>query len=311
VQKKKVENEMANEESAETPPTTFWLDGRIVPESEATISVLDHGLLYGDGLFEGMRIFERRLFRLSDHMHRLSTGAKAIGLELPGGLPAIEKAVLDTARAHDGDDAYVRLIVTRGVGELGVDPIGCREPRVICIASAIRMYPEAKRQRGLDLVTSSLRRPQAGVLDPGVKSLNYLNSVLAKREARLRGADEALVLNAQGQIAEASGANVFIVCGDAVVTPPPSDGALPGITRKSVLEIARREGLQATERTIGRVDLWGADEAFLTGSGARIVPIATLDGERVGDDDRDRPGPITQRLMDAFGAYARELGTPI
>jgi branched-chain amino acid aminotransferase len=174
--------------------------------------------------------------------------------------------------------------------------------------SEIAMYAEDKRRQGLELVTSSLRRPQAGVLDPGVKSLNYLNSVLAKREARQRGADEALLLNAQGQVAEASGANVFAVHGGVVSTPPATDGALPGITRRSVLEIAEASGLEARERTLGRVDLWGADEVFLTGSGARIVPVATLDGEPVGPGLRDRPGPVTQALLDAFPTFAREHG---
>ncbi len=291
-----------------SPRRTYWLDDRIVDERDAVLPVLDHGLLYGDGLFEGIRICERRVFRLADHLRRLSVGAKAIGLELPGGTPACEKAVIETARAHDSDDAYVRLIVTRGVGELGVDPETCRDPRLIVVVSDIAMYAEAKRRAGLALATSSLRRPQAGVLDPGVKSLNYLNSVLAKREARLHGADEALLLNAQGQVAEASGANVFAVRDGVVSTPPATDGALPGITRRSVLDLAGRLGFETRERTLGRVDLWDADEAFLTGSGARIVPVATLDGQAVGAGASMRP--VTDALLAAFPDYAREHGTP-
>ena len=290
-----------------SPRRTFWLDDRIVDERDAMLPVLDHGLLYGDGLFEGIRICERRVFRLADHLRRLAVGAKAIGLELPGGLPACEKAVLETARAHDGDDAYVRLIVTRGVGELGVDPDTCSDPRLVVVVSDIQMYPEAKRREGLALATSSLRRPQAGVLDPGVKSLNYLNSVLAKREARLHGADEALLLNAQGQVAEASGANVFAVRDGLVSTPPPTDGALPGITRRSVLELAVQLGFETRERTLGRVDLWDADEVFLTGSGARIVPVSSLDGQVVGHEGQARP--VTEALLAAFPDYARERGT--
>lgn len=292
------------------PRRTFWIDDRIVDERDAVLPVLDHGLLYGDGLFEGIRICERRVFRLGDHLKRLSVGAKAIGLHLPWGLDGIEKAVLETARIHDRDDAYARLLVTRGVGALGVDPSSCVLPRLVCIVADIQMYPAEKRARGLALVTSSLRRPAAGVLDPAVKSLNYMNSVLAKREARARGADEALLLNAQGQVAEASGANVFAVRGDEVTTPPVTDGALPGITRRSVLELAAQLGYRPCERTLGRVDLWGADEVFLTGSGARIVPIATLDGERIGTEVRERPGPVTQALLDAYPAHAREHGTP-
>lgn len=292
-----------------SPRRTYWIDDRLVEEHEAVLPVLDHGLLYGDGLFEGIRICERRVFRLGDHLQRLSVGARAIGLDMPWGLQGIEKAVLETARAHDRDDAYIRLIVTRGVGELGVDPSSCLVPRLVCIVSDIQMYDEDKRQRGLSLVTSSLRRPQAGVLDPAVKSLNYLNSVLAKREARMRGADEALLLNDQGQIAEASGANVFVVRRGEVATPPCSDGALPGITRRSVLELAGTLGYTARECTLGRVDLWGADEVFLTGSGARIVPVATLDDELVSPEVREKPGPVTQALLDAYPAHAREHGT--
>jgi branched-chain amino acid aminotransferase len=296
-----------DETFASGPRRTYFMDDRVVDEGEAVVPVLDHGLLYGDGLFEGIRICERRVFRLGDHLRRLATGAKAIGLALPGGSPACEKAVLETARAHDRDDAYVRLIVTRGVGELGVDPDTCRRPRLIVIVSDIAMYDDAKRRQGLALSTSSLRRPQAGMLDPNVKSLNYLNSVLAKREARLHGADEALLLNGQGQVAEASGANVFAVRDGVVATPPPTDGALPGITRRSVLELAGRLGLETRERTLGRVDLWDADEVFLTGSGARIVPVASLDGAPVGPGGGTRP--VTDALLEAFPAYAREHGT--
>jgi len=286
---------------------TFWLDDRVVDERDAVVPVLDHGLLYGDGLFEGIRICEGRVFRLADHLRRLGVGARAIGLELPGGPPACEKAVLETARAHGSEDAYVRLIVTRGVGELGVDPGSCRDPRLIVIVSDIEMYADEKRRQGLALATSSLRRPQAGVLDPAVKSLNYLNSVLAKREARLHGADEALLLNAQGQVAEASGANVFAVRDGLVSTPPPTDGALPGITRRSVLEIAGELGYETRERSLGRVDLWDADEVFLTGSGARIVGVSTLDGERIGSGTPARP--VTDALLAAFPEYARRHGT--
>lgn len=287
---------------------TYWLDDRIVAERDAVLPVLDHGLLYGDGLFEGIRICERRVFRLGDHLRRLGVGARAIGLDLPGGPAACEKAVLETARAHDRDDAYVRLIVTRGIGELGVDPCSCHDPRLVVIVSDIQMYAEEKRRAGLSLVTSSLRRPQAGVLDPGVKSLNYLNSVLAKREARMHGADEALLLNAQGQVAEASGANVFAVRDGVVSTPPATDGALPGITRRSVLEVAGSLGFETRERTLGRVDLWDADEVFLTGSGARIVAVASLDGAPIGGEGMARP--VTDALLDAFPAYARRNGTP-
>jgi len=284
-----------------------WIEGRIVEGPEARIPVTDHGLLYGDGVFEGIRILARRVFRLPDHLARLRTGAAAIGLALPGGVDALEKIVLETARAHGRDVAYVRLVATRGSGELGVDPTTCLEPRVICIVSDIRLYPPERLARGIDLLTSSWRRPPADVLDPRVKSLNYLNSVLAKREARLRGADEALLLNAAGRVAEAAVANVFAVRDGGIETPPPTEGALAGITRASLIEIAPRLGLGVRERPLGRFDLLGADEVFLSGSGAGIVPVASLDGAPIGD-----PGvhPVADRLREAFEAFARERGTP-
>ena len=282
-----------------------WLDGRIVPLAEARIPITDHGLLYGDGIFEGIRIRGRRVFRLDDHLARLATAARAIGLELPGGLRAVRQAVLDTARAFGEPEAYVRLVVTRGEGALGVDPTLCHAPRLLCIVDHIRLYDERQRSEGLDMVTVSVRRPPADVLDPRVKSLNYLNNVLAKREAKLRGADEALVLNLQGQIAEAAVANLFVVRGGALMTPPATDGALEGITRRTVLELARELGIPAAERTLGRVDVFAADEAFLTGSGAGLVPVRSLDGERIGG-----PGPVFARVRDAFEAAAPALGVP-
>ena len=287
-----------------------WLDGRIVESEHARVPVLDHGLLYGDGVFEGIRIYGGRVFRLPDHLRRLGTGARAIGLEIPGGLGALEKIVLETARAHGEAEAYVRLIVTRGEGELGVDPTPCKTPRVICIVARIALFSEEKLQRGLEMVTVSVRRPAADVLDPSVKSLNYLNSVLAKREARMRGADEALLLNARGMVAEASVANVFAVRGGELFTPPATDGALPGITRDSVLQIAAAEGIPAHQLSLGRVDLFGADEVFLTGTGARIVPVARLDGQAIGGVEAGGRGPLTSRLMDSFARFVETRGTP-
>lgn len=284
-----------------------WINGSVVDGADAMIPVTDHGLLYGDGIFEGIRVYGRKVFRLSDHLRRFGAAAKAIGLELPGGLDGMEKVVLETARAHGADEAYLRLVATRGSGELGVDPTQCHAPTVFCIADGIRLYDAEKLARGIELLTVSVRRPAADALDPRVKSLNYLNSVLAKREARLRGADEGLILNAAGQIAEAAVANVFAVRDGALQTPPPTDGALEGITRASVLEIARALGIEAREQTLGRFDLFAADECFLTGTGARIVPVAGLDGARIGPGG---VGPITLRLMEAFGPFTQERGTP-
>lgn len=282
-----------------------WIDGRVVDGPEARIPVTDHGLLYGDGVFEGIRVVAGRVFRLDDHLARLLRSAKAIGLEIPGGLAAMRRIVLETARTHGARDAYVRLIVTRGEGELGVDPTTCKEPRVLCIVDDVRIYDEEKRARGIDLVTVSRRRPPADVLDPCVKSLNYLNSALAKLEARQRGADEALLLNLQGNVAEASVANVFLVRGTTLRTPPPIDGALAGITRASILEIAPGLGLRTEESSLGRVDLLSADELFLTGTGAGLVPVRTLDGEPIG---AGAPGPITLQLASALDELRREAG---
>jgi branched-chain amino acid aminotransferase len=283
-----------------------WMNGQIVEPSNARISVLDHGLLYGDGVFEGIRIYGRKIFRLPDHLHRFATSAKAIGLELQGGIERVENGVMETARAYAEDEGYLRLIATRGEGELGVDPTTCTSPNLICIADRIRLFSAEKLARGLDLVTASLRRPAADALDPRVKSLNYLNSVLAKREARLRNADEALILNQSGLVAEASVANVFSVRRGVISTPPASDGSLEGITRDSILDVARDLGIEAFERSLGRFDLLAADEVFLTGSGARVVPIASLDNQLIGDGNR----PVMERLLDAFGPYTSKHGTP-
>lgn len=290
--------------------TKVWIDGRVVDAEEARISVLDHGLLYGDGVFEGLRVYGGAIFRFDDHLRRFERGARAIGIELPGGLIAAREAVLETARAYAREEAYVRLLVTRGQGALGVDPTSCENPQLVCIVTGIALYPDEKLARGIDLVTSSLRRPAADAVDPGIKSLNYLNSVLAKREARMRGADEALVLNARGNVAEASVANVFACRNGVVMTPPPSEGALPGITRASVLEICGDLGLETRECALGRMDLFAADEVFLTGTGARIVAVARLDGEALGDGDAARR-PVTERIAEAFARYVLDHGTPI
>ncbi|HEU4427228.1 MAG TPA: branched-chain-amino-acid transaminase [Myxococcota bacterium] len=291
-----------------------WLDGRIVDGAEAKVSVLDHGFLYGDGVFEGMRVYSGRLFRLERHLDRLEAGARCLGLALPGGRAGLAALTLATAREHlrasDESDAYVRLVVSRGVGELGVDPTSCPEPFVTCIVDKIRIFSDEKLRSGITLITSSRRSPPPDVRDPRVKSLNYLNNALAKQEARRHGADDALLLNQAGAVAEASVANVFAVRGGRLLTPPASDGALEGITRASVLEIAAQLGVPAEERTLGRYDLIAADEAFLTGSGAKVVPVASLDGARIG---RGEAGPLTQKLIAAFDRYARdpENGTPL
>jgi branched-chain amino acid aminotransferase len=282
-----------------------WIDGQVVDGSEARIPVTDHGLLYGDGVFEGIRLAGGRVFRLDSHLARLRHSARAIGLELPGGVAGIRAILLETARAWGRPDGYVRLLVTRGDGAMGVDPTRCLSPRVVCIACEIELYPEEKLHSGISMVTVSVRRPAPDVLDPRVKSLNYLNSVLAKREARLRGADEALILNAAGMVAEAAVANVFAYRRGKLSTPPPTDGALEGVTRFAVLELAASLGIPAEERTMSRMDLLSADEVFLCGTGARVVAVRSLDGAEIG---AHTPGPVTEKIAAAFGELARTDG---
>jgi branched-chain amino acid aminotransferase len=248
------------------------------------------------------------VFRLELHLARFAASARALALELPG-QGALREIVCDTVRAHGGPDAYVRLIATRGEGALGVDPTSCRQPRLLCLVDRVSIFPPEKLAAGIDLVTSSLRRPPPDVLDPRVKSLNYLNSVLAKLEARQRGADEALLLNLQGQVAEAAVANVFVVRDGALWTPPGSDGALEGINRATLIELARELDVPAAERSLGRFDLFAADEVFLTGSGVGgLVAVRSLDGERVGASSA---GPLFQRLRAAFEACKARLGVEI
>jgi branched-chain amino acid aminotransferase len=284
-----------------------WIDGRVVDGGEARVPVTDHGLLYGDGVFEGIRAFARRVFRLDDHLARLRTSAAAIGMTLPLDEAGLREVVLATLRALGRDDAYVRLVVTRGEGALGVDPTTCPRPRVFCIAAEAAIFPEAKLAAGLDLATVSWRRPGFDVIDPRVKSLNYLNNALAKQEARRAGADEALLLNAAGTIAEASVANLFVVHGRTLATPPPSDGCLEGITRRTVLELAPGLALAAVERSLSRTDLLGADEAFLTGTGAGIVPVRSLDGQAIGAGP---PFAVTERLRAGYRERTKALGVP-
>ena len=277
-----------------------WHRDRIGEAADCRVSVLDHGLLYGDGVFEGIRITGRRIFRLDDHLARLERSARAIGLDLPRTPAEIAAIVVATARAHGEDEAYVRLLVTRGIGELGLDPVSCGEPELYCIVASLRLFPEAARAQGLRLMTSFVRRPQSDVLDPQVKSLNYLNSVVAKRDARLKGYDDALILNAAGRITEATGANVFAVRDGELLTPPEVDGALPGITRDTVLACQLAKGGKAACRSLTRYDLLAADEVFLAGSGAGLVSAASLDDTAIGTSSR----PAVKALQSAYREYA-------
>lgn len=269
------------------------IDGEIVADAEAKVSVLDHGLLYGDGLFEGIRVRAGRVFRIEQHLRRLQLGARFLGLALPFEAERMASLVTDAVRAFGRKEAYVRLLVTRGEGPLGVDPTTCKKPTVICIAAEIALYSAEQRARGLSMLTSSYRRPNPDAQEVAVKTLNYLGSALAKQEARQRGADEALLLNQSGRVAEASVANVFVVHGGTLSTPPAIDGCLEGINRGAVLEIASSLGFSVAERSLGRRDLLAADEVFLTGSGAGVVGVSSLDGRAIG---RGQTGEVTLEL---------------
>ncbi len=281
-----------------------WYRNQIGDARECRISVLDHGLLYGDGVFEGIRITGGRVFRLHDHIARLERSARAIGLELPRRGEALATVVLATARANGETEAYVRLVATRGVGELGVDTASCLEPELFCIVASLRMFPDEVRAKGLRLLTSWLRRPAADMLDPQVKSLNYLNNVLAKRDARLKGYDDALLLNQAGRVSEATGANLFAVIDGVLVTPPTVDGALPGITRDSVLRIRTAAGVPVECRSLSRYDLLAAEEAFLSGSGAGLVSVTSIDDAVIGNGAR----PVCEQLRTAYVDYAAMHG---
>lgn len=285
-----------------------WLDGELVEEAEARISVFDHGLLYGDGIFEGIRFYEGRVFRLEDHVDRLFNSAKALLLKMPLSHGEVCEAVLETIRANGLRDGYVRLVVTRGVGDLGLNPYLCPDPSMFIIASAITLYPPELYQHGLEVVTCSTRRPTPASLSPQVKSLNYLNNVMAKVEALKAGAKEGLMLNEQGYVAECTGDNVFLVKKGEVLTPPVSDGSLDGITRQVIFELCTELEIPIRQASLTRYDLYTADESFLTGTAAETIPMVKLDEREIGSG---KPGPVSLALIEAFGKLVRSEGTEI
>lgn len=284
------------------------IDGKLVPRAEARISVFDHGLLYGDGIFEGIRIYNRRIFRLDAHLARLEASAHAIGLTLPVDRAALAETVIATVRANQQADGYIRLVVTRGEGPLGLDPTTCARPCVIVIVAALAVYPAEHYASGIRVVTAATRQVPAASVDPRIKSLNYLKNVLARLEAHEAGAAEALMLNPEGFVAECTADNVFAVSGRRILTPPATDGALDGITGAVIRELALAAGLAWEERRLARYDLFVADECFLTGTGAEVIPMVSLDGRRVGTGV---PGPITRSLSAAFCELAAHEGDPV
>ena len=286
----------------------IYVDGEFYAEGEAKVSVFDHGLLYGDGIFEGIRFYNGRVFRLDEHLDRLWDSARSICLEIPMSARAMGEAVLETIRQNDLRDGYIRLIVTRGVGNLGLNPEQCKTPSVIIIAAQIALYSEEMYRQGLTVVTVATRRTNPSALNPAVKSLNYLNNVMARIEANQANADEALMLNDEGNVAECTADNVFIVKQGRIFTPPITAGALRGITRSVVFEIAAETGIKVNEADITRHDVFIADEAFLTGTAAEIIPLIKADGRPIGTG---KPGPITTRMIARFRELTRETGTPI
>jgi branched-chain amino acid aminotransferase len=286
----------------------IYIDGKFYPEASARVSVLDHGLLYGDGIFEGIRFYNGRVFRLEEHLDRLWDSARSICLEIPMTMGEMTEAVLETIRQNHLRDGYIRLLVTRGVGNLGLNPVQCKHPSVIIIAATIALYHENIYRKGLTIVTCATRRTSPAALNPAVKSLNYLNNVMARIEANLAGADEALMLNDAGLVAECTADNVFIIKRGQIFTPPITAGALRGITRSIVFEIAAELGIKIMEADITRHDVFIADECFLSGTAAEIVPVVKADGRLVGNG---KPGPITVRTIARFHAMTHETGTPI
>ncbi len=280
----------------------IYFNGKLVPKEEAAVSVFDHGLLYGDGVFEGLRSYSGKVFRIDAHLDRLYDSARAICLTIPLAKEAVAKAVNDTLAANGLADGYVRLVVTRGAGSLGLDPNKTKHPQVIVIADTISLYPREFYEQGLRIVTAATQRTHSAALSPRIKSLNYLNNIMAKLEGLQAGCVEALMLNHKGEVAECTGDNVFIVRGGRLLTPPPDAGILEGITRNAVLDLARAAGIDCREATLVRHDLYTADECFLTGTAAEVIPVVEIDGRRIGSGV---PGPVTKRLTDDFHTLVR------
>ena len=283
----------------------IYLDGKYVPEEQAVISVFDHGLLYGDGVFEGIRAYNNRVFKLSDHLERLYESAHTLVLEIPISMEEMQEVVLETLRQNNLRDAYIRLVVTRGKGDLGLDPNKCPRATIFCIASSIQLYPDELYQKGLEMVTVATRRNLAEACNPRVKSLNYLNNIYAKLEANLAGVPEAVMLNQEGYVAEATGDNIFLVKKGALITPPVYMGLLEGVTRNTVMDIARDKGMPVEEKVFTRHDLYNADECFLTGTAAELIPCVKVDGRTIG---KGTPGEVFWSLLNDFRMITQENG---
>jgi branched-chain amino acid aminotransferase len=281
----------------------IWLDGKLVDEADAKISILDHGLLYGDGVFEGIRVYNSKVFELEAHIRRLYESAKVIRLEIPMTKDKLISAVEKTAKANEIIDGYIRLVVTRGVGTLGLNPFVCENSRLFIIADNIQLYPEELYEQGMKVISATTVRNHPLAIPPQVKSLNYLNNILAKIEALDNNVPESIMYNHEGYVAEATGDNVFIVRDGVIYTPPPEAGSLEGITRAVVIRLAKKENLQVVEKNLTRFDLYVCDEFFLTGTAAEVIGIVEIDGRTIGDG---RPGRVTKLLRKKFFEYAHK-----
>ncbi len=285
-----------------------YLNGELVEKENAKISVFDHGLLYGDGVFEGIRAYSKRIFKLDEHIDRLYNSAKVIMLEIPVKKDEFKNAVIKICKANGITDGYIRPIVTRGEGDLGLSPWICKGPSVIIIADKIQLYPEELYEKGMPVVTVPTRRNLNEAVSPMVKSLNYLNNIMAKIEGKIAGVEEVIMLNNDGYVAECSGDNIFMIKGNKIYTPSVVAGALPGITRDTVIDLAESAGYSVAEKFFSRAEMFIADEVFLTGTGAEIVPVIQIDGRVIGDG---KPGKITRELVKKFKNYVNSHGTPI
>jgi branched-chain amino acid aminotransferase len=288
--------------SSPNKPLKVWIDGEFVDKDQAKISVYDHGLLYGDGVFEGIRLYGGKVFEADAHIRRLYDSAKAIRLNIPITPQQMLAAIEQTAKANNLTDCYVRALVTRGVGYLGLNPNKCTNPSVIVITDFIELYSKEMYEKGIPVITASVIRNHPSALSPRVKSLNYLNNILARIEAADAGVPEAIMLNHEGNVAECTGDNIFIVQRGQVLTPTTADGILEGVTRDVILRLCAKLNIPAAEKTIQRHDLYIADECFLTGTGAEVIPVTKIDGRTIGDGVA---GATTRRLLDAFHKYTR------
>ncbi|PSR22803.1 MAG: branched-chain-amino-acid transaminase [Sulfobacillus acidophilus] len=286
----------------------MFFNGTMMAESEVRISPFDHGFLYGDGIFEGIRAYNGKVFKLDEHIKRLFASAKSIMLEIPYTPSVMAQHVVETVAANHLNDAYIRLVISRGAGDLGLDPKRCDQPTVLIIADRIQLYPESLYEEGLPLASSAIRRPSGDVLNPQIKSLNYLNSILAKVEAGQRGVPEMVLMNQLGYVVEGTGDNVFIVRDGALVTPPLWAGILPGITRSTVIDLARANGYEVREENFTLHELYNADECFLTGTAAEVIAAVSCDGRPIGDG---KPGNVARTMRTLFMRYAQAHGTDI